>query len=862
MRKPFIKGTICVLIFIISVLIISAITNKGNTDMTVEMKPATYPLVYMELEGERINCLHGYASRMQESYLRDTITPIDEDRVVTFSIDKFQGDIQALSFEVRSVDGSRLIEETDITDVSDENDTVRASVTLKDLIEQNQEYCFILLVETGYGEVIRYYTRIIQPVDYHVKEKIAFVKDFHEKTFTKDESISRYLESNAEGDNTSYHLVNIHSNFSQITWGNMNIKKVSEPVISIKELGTQTASIRMDYFVSEENHEYRISEFYRVRYGSDRMYLLDFERTMNQLFDTKDDVFVNNKILLGISEQDVEMQESDDGNIIAFNHENSLYSYNVTDNRCVCLFSFYNSENRDLRDVYNQHDMKILSVEESGNIRFMVYGYMNRGRHEGEVGIQVYYYNSVLNTIEEDAFIQYDKSYELLREEIEQLAYVSKNSIFYFILDGTIHSVDLTNKTSGVVAKNLAEDTFKVSKDNQMIVWQTEQEKYNRKKLILMNLNTKKKTTIEVSADKRIAPLGFMNSDLIYGIAEKGDIVKEKSGIITFPMNEVIIQNEDGEILKDYKQDNIYVIDGQIENNQLNMTRVKKIGTDVGEEENDSTVSENEIDTDTDTYINTNQYEEIADDQIMNNVVEETGKNTVETVTTTNYEKIVQIVLESTIQTNSIKFQTPKEVLFEGGREIVLAKTKEETERYYVYGKHGIESIFTKPAAAINLASEISGVVLNDQGEYVWRKGNLSTKNQIMKIEATKTEEQSSIAICLDTMLAYENVMRNSEYLLSNGGTVYSVLNDNLEDAQVLILSGCSLESILYYVNQDIPVMAMLDDGNAVLIIGFNELNTVIMDPETGTIYKKGMNDSKAWFEENGNSFITYIKKQ
>ena len=52
----------------------------------------------------------------------------------------------------------------------------------------------------------------------------------------------------------------------------------------------------------------------------------------------------------------------------------------------------------------------------------------------------------------------------------------------------------------------------------------------------------------------------------------------------------------------------------------------------------------------------------------------------------------------------------------------------------------------------------------------------------------------------------------------------------------------------------------MLADGNAVLIVGYNELNTVIMDPNTGTIYKKGMNDSKLWFEENGNRFITYSK--
>ena len=69
-----------------------------------------------------------------------------------------------------------------------------------------------------------------------------------------------------------------------------------------------------------------------------------------------------------------------------------------------------------------------------------------------------------------------------------------------------------------------------------------------------------------------------------------------------------------------------------------------------------------------------------------------------------------------------------------------------------------------------------------------------------------------------------------------------------------------SLDAMLYYVNQDIPVLVTMKDGNAVLLIGFNEKNTVVMNPETGTVYKVGMNDSKEWFEENGNSFITYIR--
>ena len=60
-------------------------------------------------------------------------------------------------------------------------------------------------------------------------------------------------------------------------------------------------------------------------------------------------------------------------------------------------------------------------------------------------------------------------------------------------------------------------------------------------------------------------------------------------------------------------------------------------------------------------------------------------------------------------------------------------------------------------------------------------------------------------------------------------------------------------------------VLAMLQDGSAVLIIGFNELNTVVMNPgaEDGNyVYKVGMNDSREWFEQNGNRFITYVRNR
>ena len=163
----------------------------------------------------------------------------------------------------------------------------------------------------------------------------------------------------------------------------------------------------------------------------------------------------------------------------------------------------------------------------------------------------------------------------------------------------------------------------------------------------------------------------------------------------------------------------------------------------------------------------------------------------------------------------------------------------------------------------MELAYRTAGVVVDDDGDYIWRRETRSSRNQIMAItEDVVTESKSSLAVCLDTILRFEGISRNTQRLLNRGDTVFDILRNDLQECTILDLSGCSLDAVLYYVNKDIPVLATLEDGNAVLIVGFNELNIVVMDPVAGTLEKRGMNDSTEWLNENGNLFIAYIRKE
>lgn len=842
MKKSVIKGIVFGAVFLVSLVVLNRIMNRGNTDATVRMSPPSLPVVYM-MEGDvPYNTMFGYTEEMEIPYMRDHITVLDENRETGIYIDAYGETIESVSYELRSIDGERLIEKETFTDLYSSGSGWRGTIRLKDLIEQNREYSLTVLIRKEGGSPVRYYTRVIWDPESEISERLEFVRDFHEKTFYKEQAkkLTKYLEPNEDGDNSTLRRVTIHSSFQQITWGNLKVRKESEPRINLTELNGDTANLTLDYIVSAgddgRQRYFYVEEFYRIRYTEERTYLLDYERRMDEFFDETDFVCNENRILLGIADENMQFRESEDGKIVVFALNNKLCSYNMTTNTMSVLFCFYGKDSADYRTVCNHHKIKILDVQETGNVEFAVYGYMNSGRHEGKNGVQIYVYNSAEDTVEEELYIGYTRSFAVLQNEIDDLLYSNRDNLLYLRMNNGVYRIDSEEKKYERIEQSVLDGSLMISESNKMMVGLMGGDIYSGTELKLVNLNEGTELSVPARQGEYIMPLGFMGEDLIYGKAYAGDIRKDTTGRVFYPMYRVNIMDADGNVLKSYYQTDCYVTGCRIGKNQIILSRVKKDGD--------------------------GEYENTADDYIANNESIYEGKNKLDVIVTENYEKQVQLVLDSGLKRKTLKVLYPQEVLIEGENRLALKEKENERDpQYYVYGLSGLQEIDSDPAKAVNAANALSGSVVNAEGNYVWRKGKLASRNQIMAIgEAEVTSKKDSVAVCLDTMLRYEGIIRNSEYLLNRGQTIYSVLEQNLEDAQVLDLRGCSLDSILYYINRDIPVFAGLSDGNAVLLIGFNDYNIVVMDPLSGTIYKKGMKDSTEWMEENGNCFLTYIR--
>lgn len=842
MNKGTIKAAVLSIIFILSIFICETLMNHTNEDLTTEMQDATLPVISLYANETEINQLHGYSVEMNAAYMRDTITPIDESRILPLTIQTYQTEVDAVSYEIRSLDASRLIANAEVDSYEKSRGKITAELQIQNLLEDGEEYLLIIRLESG-DKSIYYYTRIMKPVDCYVNECMEFVTDFNAKTFNEETvgTLATYMEKTT-GDNTSLQYVTLNSSLSQLGWADFKGKRLTEIIPSIKEITDTYNVFTLNYVVTSigetgESEYYNVEEYYRVRYTSRRIYLLNFERTMNQIFRGENHNIYENAIQLGIRSADVEYKINESGNSISFVQEGELWSYNLIDNTLAKAFSFRGYEGIDNRENYGEHGIKIVDVDEAGSVDFIVYGYMNRGIHEGQVGIAVYHYDSLSNTNEEEAFIPSDKSYEVMKSELGQLMYANEGGELFLMLDGTVYGIDLNTLKIQELVTGLTDEAFAVSKSNRYFAWIDAGEVNSSGSIHVLNLSNCKTTDIEAPAGTYLKPLGFMEEDFVYGVASKTDVFVDAAGNTIFPMAQIKIadvSSAEMQELKTYQKTGYFISGIEIIDYTMYLNRIQYNGT---------------------------AYVEADRDMIMDK--EGDGGNLVSLNTTVSEEKKTQwkLTLTNELSEKSPKLLTPKETILENDRTVALTD-ENSRKRYYVYVKGDVVLTTDDVTEAVIKANEQMGVVIGDDLRYIWKRSRKAVQSQLTDISVGAEDENSnSIAQSINAMLEKEGININVGALIARGETPKAILNNTMTDMQVLDLTGCTVDEILYYVSCGSPVFAMTGSQSAVLVVGYDANNIIIFDPEQKTTYRRGIEEANELFAVSGNVFFTYLEK-
>ncbi len=812
MKKIIKRGAILAGVFIAAVLLFSTILNRKETRNSRAMELPTLPVMYMDVEETRTNPMSGYTCEMNGDTIRDSLTPISSDRSLTFELNTFGSGISGVDYEVTSLMDDSLVENGKVKNMTETDGVLSASFQLGNPILLDQEYLLRFTVSLEDGETVYYYTRIVQRSSTSAALYLSYVQEFYENclygTLT-DEEINN-LEPQDAYSNSSLHSINIHSSRKQITWGNLSPSIVKRAVPVIREVNDTTCTITQSYLISAEDDNgdteyYTVEEFYRMRIKNNLVVLLDFEREATQQFDPSLDVVIGSGINLGVVGKNVDYVSSSSAAITAFVIDGELWTYNRSAHKSACVFSFKENAGFDVRTENSDHGISISSVSEGGDISFVVYGYMSADVHEGQMGISVYHYYAERNVAEEQLFIPCNVSFDMMDKDLSRLAYVSGRQ-FYFYLNHTLYQADLTEGTVSVLVDQVEDDCLAVSDSQENLAWMEEMEYSGSSHITVMNLESGTSSRISAGDGEKIRVLGFVNEDVIYGLARDTDIGVDASGREVFAMYDLRIQNPDGEVEKEYQQSTIFITGITESDGLVELLRASRSDDGI--------------------------YYTVESDNIINNVTEE-GDTVTLTLDVDDRAGTQSFLIYTVSGTSSSLLEVDSQYLEqEEVPELTLDTGDDWSSEWYVYGKGSLQATCSDAAEAIELADDCVGVVLDQEWRYVWERGNYDTTASI----DPGIVNEALFTASLDQAALQEQL-----------GSDYAVWN----------LSGCSLDDMYYFLAHSCPVLTRMSEGGTSLILGFDVYNVWLYNPEDGSTYAVAKEDAQALITQYGNLYLT-----
>ena len=815
MKRKLIKAGVLLVIFAAALVVSSLVINRGTGDEIVDMGAPSLPRISFLLDGKTVNTLSGYTEEMEIPSMRDTIIPLGEDGTLTMGLAEGSGSVSGIRYEVYSMDGSEKYTEGK-AELPAEGETV--SLRLGDVLtEPLEEAVLKVILDTNADQTVSYYTRIILPDDLAAAECLAFAQDFHAKAIAGDESaeLGLYLEPGEESDNTTYQVVNIHSDITHILWGDLKPQVLGDVEWDIKECNSVYTSLLAEYQAactddSGENKLYNVTEFFRIRYVEGTVYLLDYNRELEKVFDGDAESFDSAGILFGIAPEDIQYEENKDGTAAAFVQADNLWLFDPEKSELTEVFSFDSREGADARSRNRNHTVRMLSMDDKGNIAFAVCGYMNRGIHEGQVGTAIYYFDREQSIVEEKAFISSVKSPAVAEEELGKMVYYSQEQdVLYMLADGKLYQTELGEEEQTVLAEGLTEDQYALSEDGSRIAYQTPAaEEGGNAGIQVLDLQSGEGYTVEAADGETVRPLGFVNSDFVYGKSRAEDTGASPAGGEITPMYEVEIRSSGNKEQAKYAfaDQGLYITDITIEGNLLTLNRVQKDGE---------------------------RYVTAQPEYVTNNEERQDTKLTLETYTTDIAGTELRLTFADGIEEREPEV-TGADLVSEREPLELSIGSDGDTEKFYVYGMGHLAAVCESAGDAVQKAEQVSGVVVSSEQAYVWEKGNRDLVYSTEAAAFAKEGDETSLEACERYMEPY--------------------------DAQRVDLTGCTLDQVLYVVNRGCPLIALTSADHAVLITGYSTTDVTYIDPDSGAAHTVGINEMETMAQSGGNVFIGYIR--
>ena len=151
------KILVLLVIFTGTIFIVNKMNNAGVDQVTAEMTQSTIPVMYVRYDEQFINMLHGYTGKVDTTYFRDTITPMDYGQTIEIWAGQGEEPFDGFEYELRSRYQGDLIENDIIENVKNEEGYNKLTITFRTKLEELSEYVLVIKALRGGEETpVRY----------------------------------------------------------------------------------------------------------------------------------------------------------------------------------------------------------------------------------------------------------------------------------------------------------------------------------------------------------------------------------------------------------------------------------------------------------------------------------------------------------------------------------------------------------------------------------------------------------------------------------------------------------------------------------------------------------------------------------
>lgn len=374
-----------------------------------------------------------------------------------------------------------------------------------------------------------------------------------------------------------------------------------------------------------------------------------------------------------------------------------------------------------------------------------------------------------------------------------------------------------------------------VSGNNKIIAYPDTSVEEEVTMLNVYNFDTNEMFNITGDETDRFMALGFVGNDLIYGVAHERDIILTSDGEATIPFYSVCIVSPDGELLKEYTENGMYIMDAKVMTEKIYLTRAVKLNGFFEEIEPDyisykADVNQKSI-VPTYKYNGTTLYQA---DLVFPSNIYISEKNSYNITRGKNYDNYMEISVKTSADENS----------------------------YYVFDNSGYAGEYSSAGRAIvAVTEEGTGLVVDGNGNTIYRDIAAVSYNTVASgIDETPcTDIDETLMTCaymcieyIDSRTEYADIMKCSGW--EEAFSEYTV-------GVGINISGISLDVALYFLDRDVPFAARIDDGRYVLVISYNSSHIRYYDPILDEEVKVTRKEFVEAMSMQGNTMYTYTSQ-